>query len=78
MLETVCLRSVEDQSAMEYVDDYFKGTRKVGRVPNNNSKARVHAWLALETEPDKRLGEAGYWDLNHEAFARLGKFLESI
>ena len=81
MLETLCVRSVQDQEGMACVDRYFECMREQKRSPKNDWKARVHAWLASEEEPDKRLGEAaqaGYWPFDHEVFAQLHAFLASM
>ncbi len=45
------------------------------------AKARVHAWLASQIEPDKRLGEAakaGYWPWDSPGFDRLKQFLQAL
>ena len=82
MLEDLCLQSVAEDKAIRCVDEYFDCVRKVAeREPRNLAKARVHAWLASQTEPDKRLGEAaqkGYWPLEHPVFDDLKEFLGSI
>ena len=82
MLEDLCLDAAQPDAATPCVDDYFQCVQqKAGRQPNNLSKARVHAWLASQVEPDKRLGEAaksGYWPWNSPAFDPLKQFLAGL
>jgi hypothetical protein len=81
MLEDLCLDSVRPNPAFACVDSFFLCARQNGRQPNNLAKASVHAWLATEVEPDKRLGEAaeaGYWPWASPAFQPLIQFLQSL
>jgi len=82
MLETLCLESVADDGAIVCVDQFFECVKtNAHRKPSNMSKARVHAWLSSQEEPDKRLGEAarqGYWKLDHAAFEPLRDFLRQM
>jgi len=78
MLEDLCLASVVADTIMPCIDDFFRCVEGQGHKPNNMSKAKTHAWLSAQAEPDKRLGEAaqaGYWDFDHSAFASLNQFL---
>jgi hypothetical protein len=55
--------------------------RTAGRQPAHMAKARVHAWLASQIEPDRRLGEAagkGYWPWANAAFEPLRTFLQML
>ena len=82
MLEDLCLAAVETDPVLQCVDEYFDCVyRTVGREPNNQAKARVHAWLSSQIEPDKRLGEAakaGYWPWNSPEFDSLKQFLQAL
>lgn len=82
MLEDLCLDAVQADFAMLCVDRYFQClSEKNHRQPNNLAKARVHAWLASQVEPDLRLGEAaekGYWPWNAPAFGALKTFLLAL
>lgn len=82
MLEDICLQSVGGDPAMTCVETYFKClTRNLGKLPNNLSKAKVHAFLSSRNEPDLRLGEAakaGYWPLTHQAFDQVRRFLSLL
>jgi hypothetical protein len=79
MLEDLCLTASRADPAMPCVDEFFRCVQvQAVRVPNNMAKARVHAWLASQLEPDRRLGEAaraGYWAWHDPAFADLEDFL---
>lgn len=82
MLEDLCLESIADDLQMSCVEGYFQCIQnQTGRQPKNMAKAKVHAWLASQIEPDKRLGEAakaGYWDWNSPAFTPLKDFILSL
>lgn len=82
MLEDICLQSVGGDPAMTCVEAYFKClTRNLSKLPNNLSKAKVHAFLASRDKPDLRLGEAakaGYWPWAHQAFAQVSQFLSLL
>jgi hypothetical protein len=82
MLEDLCLSSVQADPAWPCVEDYFTCvSQSAARQPNNPAKARVHAWLASQIDPDKRLGEAaeaGYWPWSSPAFDLLKQFLQGL
>lgn len=82
MLEDICLKSVEKDTAMKCVDEYFKCLKKKGvDQPKNMSKARVHTFLASRKDPEKRLGEAAqanYWNFDSHAFDDTKKFLKQV
>lgn len=82
MLEDLCLQSIADDLGMSCVDTYFQCIQnQTGRQPKNMAKAKIHAWIASQLEPDKRLGEAakaGYWNWNSPAFEPLKHFIASL
>lgn len=82
MLEDLCLRAVQADPAMPCVNDYFQCVQnQANRQPNNISKARVHAWLSSQLEPDLRLGEAAknnLWPWASPAFDALRQFLLNL
>jgi hypothetical protein len=82
MLENLCLTAVETDPVLQCVDEYLECVYKTsGRKPNNMAKARVHAWLSSQIEPDKRLGEAakaGYLPWNSPGFDSLKQFLQAL
>jgi hypothetical protein len=83
MLEDVCVASMTTVDA-DCINEYFDCVAlRTGRAQlrRNLSKSRVHAWLATQTEPDKRLGiaaQAGYLDWNNQAFDLLKQFLQQL
>jgi hypothetical protein len=82
MLEDLCLDAVQADGAMPCVTDFFLCVgQSAQRQPNNPAKARVHAWLASQVDPDLRLGEAarkGYWPWTSSAFGALKQFLVNL
>ena len=82
MLEDICLQSVGEDPAMTCVEIYFEClTKNLDKLPNNLSKAKVHAFLSSRDQPDLRLGDAakaGYWPWNHQAFAQVKQFLSLL
>jgi hypothetical protein len=82
MLEDLCLASLANHPSMQCLDDYFKCIeRQVGRLPNNLSKARIHAWLSSQERPDLPLGlaaEKGYIDWKNTAFDSIKRFLSTL
>ena len=80
-LEDLCLRSVSDQSSLECVDQYLECRNPDGIVDSGQSKARLHAYLAVGSRPGWRLGEAaeaGVWDWNSPALQPLAAFLSQL
>jgi hypothetical protein len=82
MLEDLCMDAVQTDGAISCVADFFQCiAQKAGRQPNNMAKARAHAWLASQVEPDRRLGEAakaGIWPWHDAAFTPLIQFLQAL
>lgn len=81
-LETICLEAVADDPVMQCVKDYFECVRqRMGSLPENLSKAQLHAFLASRPKPDLLLGQAanaGYWPWNSPAFRDMIQFLQSL
>ncbi len=81
MLENLCLGAI-DSSDMGCIEYFFQCIKeKKNREPNEFSKAKIHAWLSTQFQPDKRLGEAalaGYIDWNNEIFNELINFIKSL
>jgi hypothetical protein len=82
MLETLCLRSVEDDPALPCLDEYFACLDKTPLPRRRNpDKARLQAFLASRIRSGKLLGqaaEAGYFKWNHPAMTPLLEFLRSL
>ena len=84
MLEDLCLASLDADPILNCVEDYFKCILKQSNKKHKKkdlAKAKIHAWLASQDEPDKRLGEAtksGYLSWDNFAFNDLKQFILAI
>lgn len=82
MLEDLCLSSIRADPAYSCLDNFFQCVgQKAARQPGNMAKARVHAWLATQDVPDKRLGEAaksGYWPWGDHSFDGIKQFIQDL
>ena len=79
MLETLCLRTVSGDPALECVDEYLDCLAGRGLSPRNEHKSRLQAFLASREEPGLLLGQAadrGYWDWTSPELADLRDFLK--
>ena len=82
MLEDLCLRTVQRDSAMTCVNRFFQclGDKRVPS-PRNIAKAKVHVFLASRKDADKRLGEgalAGYWNFSSRSITHVKGFLRLV
>lgn len=79
MLETLCLQAVVSDPAIKCVDRYLECVAKrMGSLPGNRDKARLHAFLSSRPKPDLLLGQAasaGYFRWDHPAFDHVKQFL---
>ncbi len=81
MLETLCMQSVTDTPRAKCVEGFLACLSENGLLPANKDKVRAHAWLAGQSEPGKRLGEAaeaGYWRFENPVFENLWNFLRAM
>ena len=82
MLESVCLRSVANDSAMSCVDEYFRCLKdKLNSLPKNKEKARVQAFLASREKTPRMLGVAAkqsIWPWSSPAFENIRDFLNAL
>ncbi len=81
-IEDILFESVRGGEAIACVEEYMaclKGQSSAYTLtPGNLAKAKVHAFLASQKDPDLRPGEAaekGLWDFNHPAFSELRQFI---
>jgi hypothetical protein len=74
-------------ASMEWLEDaHFEHLQKrlaehLPGLPDAPSVAKVHAFLASRYKPDLDLGiaaQAGYWQLDHAAFAQIKQFLSAL
>jgi hypothetical protein len=82
MLETVLLRAVADDPAMECVDQYFRCVeQQTGSRPGNMPKAQLQAFLASRPRPGLLTGyaaRAGYLCLDSSAYGHVRQFLQAL
>lgn len=83
MLESLCLKAIEDDPAMPCIDAYFDCLNKIRIFQRtvDKDKAKVHAYLASREKPDKRLGEAAsanYWPFDNSVFDNVKRFLFEV
>ncbi len=82
MLEDLCLSALQGDPAMPCVDQYFQCLEtQMENLPQNASKARLHAFLASRERPDLRLGEAalgGYLPWDSPAFESVKQFINQL
>ncbi len=81
MLEDLILQSIDSDeiSCIDHFLDCIKN--KTERVPKNQSKAQMNAWLSTQSESGKRLGEAAkadYINWYHDAFEDIKLFIKSL
>lgn len=83
-METLCLRTVEKDPAMVCVDGYFECIRQgSAHQPSAGKldKARAHAFLASQEQPDLHCGLAareGYWNFGSPALKPLKEFITNL
>ena len=83
MLEDLCLRAFENDQALECVDEYIQclTERNVFLSENDESKAKVRAFLASKEKAETRLGIAArksWWPWNDPAFEEVKMFLQLV
>ena len=84
-LENLCLASIAGQALETCIEDFLEcasgATGVVHGTTTDKAKARVHAWLAVQSPPDLRLGIAaskGLVDWESPVFGELKDFLRSF
>ena len=83
MLEDLCLQVVKDHPIMPYVEDFIGNLKNITtiRLPKNESKAKLQAFLAGMPVTVANVGLAakkGYWAFDHESFSELQSFLNRL
>ena len=84
MLEDVCLESVKDAPALACVEEFLQCLKNECPNPprdSEESKAKMHAFLASMSPPDRRLGEAAYagvWNFDDSSFEPLKSLLSLL
>ncbi len=86
MLEDLCLKTVEDHSAMRCVNDFASCVASLETAPKNISKAKTQVFKAqtfLAAQPEI-VGSVGlgaqkrYWDFDSPCLAELKEFLANF
>ena len=82
-LEDLCLQSVSSDPALPCLHSYFSCLQVIPgfSMPQDISKAKVHAFLSSRIESDLRLGEAAlasYWPFGNAVFDPLKNFILSL
>jgi hypothetical protein len=83
MLEDLCLKTVENEQAMECVEKFASCIAGLSDPPKNMSKAKVqafksHVFLATQPEIVDSVGlgaQKGYWDFDSPCLDELKQFL---
>lgn len=81
MLEDLCLATVKNEPAMECVDAFMECISSLGKGPNNLSKAKSLAYLAVQPKPVDYVGlgaQRGYWNFDAPCLNELKQFLENF
>lgn len=82
MLETLLCRSVVDEPVNDCINGFLECADALPGIDiRKPHKARAHAYLATQPEPQVSVGVAalkGYWPLDHEAFAGVRTFLTAL
>jgi hypothetical protein len=81
-LETLCLSAVRESPAMPCVDRYLDCLQAIDRLPRQESKVRLRAFLSANPEnPTLLIGqaiEAGVIPWDSPAFASVHQFLDML
>lgn len=82
MLETVLNQSFADTSVDACIGEFLDCIESTsGKAIHRPDKARANAYLSSKEEPHVSVGVAaknGYWNLDHEAFAPIRGFMQSL
>lgn len=81
MLETLCLENVQNDPAMECVNEFIKCALLLEEKPKNIPKAKVQTFLASKEEIVNRLGLGamkGYWKFESPAWNDLKTFISNL
>ncbi len=79
MLEDLCLKSIQDSSAVVCIDKFFECINK--DTVKHLSKAKVQVYLSTKPEIVSSLGigaRKGYWDLDNGCFKEFNSFLNNF
>lgn len=84
-LENLCLRTIEGQPLEACIEEFLSCATRATTIQHTSTtakaKARIHAWLSAQREPDLRLGHAakkGLIDWSSPVFGELKQFLREL
>lgn len=82
MLETLCLKSVENDPVFPCMEEYFRCMQNQNVVmPNNLPKAKLGAFLASRQKPNllaSNAARAGYFPWDNPVFDLVKQFIQSL
>jgi len=79
MLESLCLKTVQNTSTMNCVDLFMECVDKLEIKPNNKHKAKAQAYQAAMEETTYSVGigaQKGHWNLESPELDEIKSFLE--
>jgi hypothetical protein len=84
-LENLCLRTLAGKPIEPCIEEFLSCATRATTIQHTSTaakaKARIHAWLSAQREPDLRLGHAakkGLIDWSSPVFAELKEFLREL
>ena len=84
-LENLCLRTIEGQPLRACIEEFLSCATRATSIQHTSTaakaKARIHAWLSAQREPDLRLGHAAKKGLiawSSPVFGELKQFLREL
>jgi hypothetical protein len=84
-LENLCLRTIAGKPIEACIEEFFACATRATTIQHTSTtakaKARIHAWLSAQREPDLRLGHAakkGLIDWSSPVFGELKEFLREL
>jgi hypothetical protein len=84
-LENLCLRTIAGQPLAACIEEFLSCATRATTIQHTSTtakaKARIHAWLSAQREPDLRLGHAakkGLIDWSSPVFAELKDFVREL
>lgn len=81
MLEDLCIATLEPEES-KCINQYLECMYSVkGCLPQNRSKALIYTWLAVQSKPEIRLGEAALqkcFNFSHPTFDSLKEFIKTL
>ena len=81
MLEDLCLKTVENNPAMDCVRPFGNCISELEESPNNIVKAKAQAFLAAMPELANSIGvgaQKGYWNFKSEELTDLKSFIDNL